>query len=295
MSIHISSAFYRKNPLKVHETVTLQGGVGLIRNNSFFRCQGPMYLGNKGYKVLIDDNIFNNSSGMDPWPFSGIVCYGFHELNITENVFIGGENQDYLRTIELDDINSSLIAANNFENKYIRAIHVSNEQWLEITQNNFTNEIILLYKVDEGTIYLNQFINESMGYQFNSSDVLWHNGTHGNYWESFQNIRDENGDLVGDSSFTGSSTTADGLTYEGAHDSYPLTAKFFGKESPSIPSSSTPISSSDAAPTTERDDTVSLSHTPSDSNDTNSIGLGVVVVLLGILSFRRLKRRKKAR
>ena len=287
--------FFEDNTLREmhHEMVTYSGGIGLIRNNIFFRCHGPMYLGSRGYKVLVHDNLFNNSGEMDGRPFSGIVCYGCHELNVTENVFIGGESQEYPNNIVLDDVNRSLIAANNFESKYIRGFHVSNGRWLEIARNNFTNEIVLLYKVDNGTIYLNQFLNESMGYQLNSSDVLWHNGTHGNYWESFQNIRDENGDLVGDSSFIGSSTTADGLTYNGAYDSYPLTAKFFGKEGPS-----TPISSSDAAPTSEKDDTGSLSHTLSESkisDDTNSIGWGVVVVLLGILSIRRLKRRTKVK
>lgn len=107
--------------------------------------------------------------------------------------------------IRLDDATECDVFANLIDGSFCSAIHIAQSTDIRMTWNrlNMSGEPNLFTKSSSDIeVALNAFINATVShYESEScSGIQFHNGTHGNYYDSYTG-NDTNGDLVGDSPY----------------------------------------------------------------------------------------------
>ena len=269
-----------------YNTIFSQDGKIWIIDNVFHQSVGTLEL-TRAKMTIIKNNVFNNSNIKTA--STDLNIYNSIENTISNNTFVSGSGiGDSIRTL---DTNNTRIENNTFRAEVSdRLIYFVQASDMEIKNNVFVNQKIFLKKVENGTIYLNQFYNRSAGFEYDVTNVQWHNGSHGNYWENFM-IVDENGDLISDLPFQGGGTEYDGTVYDGANDSYPLSLGFFEQKHEHENGNTTDLDKTGTLATTT-DQTDSNELIPS-SDAIASIGVIPVTLFIFLIAYLRLRKRKK--
>ncbi len=161
---------------------------------------------NKGSEIYINDSIVRDGSGV----FSQGICVFSNEtyINNCQVINISDNGIQLLGNFGSHPYNRKSARIQNTTIRDCRnnicAIWIENYDTILITNCEIANSAAAgLHIKDSGDvlIYRNNFIDNNKRPRVHSAYIEWDNGKIGNYW-SDSNIKDSNGDLIGDSNYS---------------------------------------------------------------------------------------------